>query len=262
MRAAALQALLASDPYRKVAQTGAIKIDEPVDVHATLVVDAGQVIPGRPQEPRLVPPQQVPLRKIGSPDGHAALIHAIAHIEFNAINLALDVIWRWSGLPAAFYSDWLVVAQEEAVHFALLSDHLATLGYAYGDFPAHDGLWQMAERTANDLLARMALVPRTLEARGLDASPAVRAKLAGIGDMNGAAIIDRILADEVGHVATGNHWYRWLCDLEQRDPITTYDELVTRYHAPRPAPPFNLEARQRAGFTPEELARLSASVIP
>ena len=185
-------------------------------------------------------------------------MHAIVHIERNAIDLALDICWRYAGLPDAFYRDWLRVAHEEALHFTLLRDHLRTLGYDYGDFPAHAGLWEMAERTAPDLLARVALVPRTLEARGLDASPAVKAKLLSVGDAAGAAILDIILRDEIGHVATGNRWYAWACAQRGLDPVSTYADLTRRYRAPRLRQPFNLEARRAAGFSDEELRQLQA----
>jgi uncharacterized ferritin-like protein (DUF455 family) len=183
-------------------------------------------------------------------------LHSLAHIEFNAINLALDVIWRYPDMPAQFYRDWLQVAREEALHFQLLSQHLATLGYAYGDFVAHDGLWEMAERTQTDLLARLALVPRTLEARGLDASPQVKHKLASGGDKQGAAILDIILRDEIGHVAIGNKWYRYVCAQRACDPLTTYAQLAQLYRAPKLKGPFNLQARRAAGFEEAELAAL------
>jgi uncharacterized ferritin-like protein (DUF455 family) len=189
-------------------------------------------------------------------EGRAVLIHALAHIEFNAINLALDVMWRFANMPDKFYYDWLRVAQEECEHFGLLNQHLQTLGFQYGDFSGHDGLWEMAERTQDDVLARLALVPRTLEARGLDASPAVRHKLASGGDRAGAAIIDIILRDEIGHVAIGNHWYRWLCTERGLDPINTYAELAATYRAPKLKGPFNVEARLAAGFDAAEIALL------
>ena len=184
------------------------------------------------------------------------LIHALAHIEFNAINLALDVVWRFSGMPEKFYRDWMGVAREEAEHYRLLSEHLAGLGYCYGDFPAHDGLWEMAERTQEDILARLALVPRTLEARGLDASPAVRHKLASGGDRRGAEIVDLILREEIGHVAIGNYWYRWLCTQRGVDPVAHYAELALTYRAPKLKGPFNVQARMAAGFEPEEIEAL------
>ena len=192
-----------------------------------------QPLPGRPARPVLVEPAQVPRRSPFSAEGRAALLHAVAHIEFNAINLALDAVWRFPGLPQAYYRDWLRVAAEEATHFSLLDAHLATLGHAYGDFPAHDGLWTMAERTAGDLTARMALVPRTLEARGLDATPPMQARLARAGDARAVEILDIILRDEIGHVAIGNRWYRWCCARDGLDPLRHYAALAQRHGAPR-----------------------------
>ena len=192
-------------------------------------------------------------------EGRAALLHAIAHIEFNAINLALDAVWRFAGMPRAFYADWLRVASEEALHFSLLREHLQSLGHDYGDFDAHDGLWTMAERTAGDVVARMALVPRTLEARGLDATPPLQAKLARAGDARAVAILDVILRDEIGHVAIGNRWYDWLCARDGIDPVAHYADLVRRHAAPRLRAPFNLEARRAAGFSAAELDALGAA---
>ncbi|MBL0088512.1 MAG: ferritin-like domain-containing protein [Ideonella sp.] len=159
-------------------------------------------------------------------------------------------------MPADYYSDWLRVASEEALHFTLLSEHLHSLGHAYGDFDAHDGLWAMAERTKHDIVARMALVPRTLEARGLDATPPLQAKLQRAGDARAVEILDVILREEIGHVAIGNHWYHWLCRRDGLDAATLYPQLVQQYAAPRLRPPFNLAARKAAGFTEGELAWL------
>lgn len=184
------------------------------------------------------------------------MIHALTHIEFNAINLALDALWRFPDMPAAYYEDWLRVAAEEALHFSLLAAHLETLGHAYGDFPAHNSLWDMAEKTGGDVLARIALVPRTMEARGLDASPPVRAKLAQAGDQRAAEILDIILRDEIGHVAIGNRWFLWLCRRDGLDPLHAYARLAQQYKAPPLRGPFNLEARRAAGFTEAELAAL------
>lgn len=214
--------------------------------------------PGQPDKPERVPPHKVPRRRADTEAGRAALIHALAHIEFNAINLALDAIWRFADLPADYYSDWLRVADEEATHFTLLSDRLAASGHAYGDFAAHNGLWEMAEKTADDVLARMALVPRTLEARGLDASPAVRAKLAAGGDDASAQVIDVILRDEIGHVAIGNRWFRFVCAARGRDVHQAYAELSKGYRAPRLRGPFNLAARRAAGFDEAELRALDS----
>ncbi|MBC7413688.1 MAG: ferritin-like domain-containing protein [Herminiimonas sp.] len=217
---------------------------------------ASCIVPGRPARPLLVPPLSVPRRSMASVDGRAVLLHALAHIEFNAINLALDALWRFDGMPDAYYKDWLQVAAEEALHFSLLAAHLRTQGFEYGDFPSHDSLWQLAERTKHDVLARIALVPRTMEARGLDASPPMRAKLAQAGDHAAAAILDIILRDEIGHVAVGNRWYRWLCIERSLDPVSTYAALVEKYRAPVPRGPFNLAARRAAGFTDAELELL------
>ncbi|OZI42249.1 hypothetical protein CEK29_14360 [Bordetella genomosp. 5] len=256
LRSLALNALCAAEWPAKLAAVAAIGDDLPPGADAVLAEPAG--LPGRPRAPELVPPVQVRQRSVQTPEGRAALLHALAHIEFNAINLALDAIWRYPGLPAAFYRDWLFVAREEAYHFDLLNRHLGTLGHAYGDFPAHNGLWDMAHRTRDDLLARLALVPRTLEARGLDASPLIRDKLARAGDAEGAAILDIILRDEIGHVAIGNRWYRQVCAERGLAPVAQYAELAARYGAPRQRGPFNVEARRAAGFDDEELAALVA----
>jgi uncharacterized ferritin-like protein (DUF455 family) len=213
-------------------------------------------IPGRPEKPLLVAPREVGRRSMVTIEGRAALIHALAHIEFNAINLALDAVWRFADMPLDFYADWLKVAAEEALHFSLLSSHLQSLGFSYGDFAAHNSLWEMAEKTKGDVLARMALVPRTLEARGLDATPGVRSKLAQVGDMAAAEILDIILRDEIGHVEVGNHWYHWCCEQRGLDVLTTYQALAQRYKAPVLRGPFNLEARRQAGFMESEIAAL------
>lgn len=181
------------------------------------------------------------------------LIHALAHIEFNAINLALDALWRFPDMPLAYYTDWLRVAAEEARHFSMVTAHLQVLGYQYGDFPAHDSLWEMVEKTRGDVLARMALVPRTLEARGLDAIPPLRAKIAHAGDLAAAKILDVILEEEIGHVEIGNRWYRHLCEQRGLEACAAYDELAARYQAPVLKGPFNLAARRLAGFTETEL---------
>ena len=212
-----------------------------------------QAIPGLPDKPELVSPTQVQRRAMNTEEGRAAFIHALAHIEFNAINLGLDAIWRFAGMPEAYYADWLKVAAEEAYHFSLLNEHLNKMGYQYGDFNAHGSLWEMAEKTEADVLARMALVPRTMEARGLDASPALRNKLAQIGDLEAAAILDIILRDEIGHVAIGNRWFNYLCDQRSLEPISTYADLAKKYQAPTPRKPFNHKARLAAGFTEAEL---------
>lgn len=225
-----------------------------LDTHAAL--KAQQAIPGHPLKPELVAPRLVKRRSMNTPEGRAILIHALAHIEFNAINLALDAIWRFASMPREYYADWLQVADEEALHFSLLAGHLQDQGFAYGDFPAHSSLWEMAAKTQHDILARIALVPRTMEARGLDATPQVRAKLAQAGDMAAAAILDIILRDEIGHVAIGNRWYNWLCEQRGLEPVSIYARLAAEYQAPVMRGPFNLEARRAAGFSELELAAL------
>lgn len=256
LRRDALRIILIRDASAKAEACQGLLPAESVGAGEIIAEPAG--VPGRPDRPSLVPHTELKKRSVKSPEGRAALIHSIAHIERNAIDLALDIIWRFDAMPDAFYTEWAAVAQEESLHFRLLRDHLQTLGFVYGDFPAHNALWEMAEKTRHDLLARLALVPRTLEARGLDASPPIKAKLLSVGDSAGAAILDVILRDEIGHVAVGNHWYRHLCEQQGRDPIETYAELARRYGAPRLRGPFNLEARAAAGFTEEEIASLSA----
>ncbi|MEK8045919.1 ferritin-like domain-containing protein [Ideonella margarita] len=256
LRTRALKVLRLVDPVTKAAATRALA----TDVRAGLALDPALALaapegalPGRPELPKLVPADQVPRRSPFTLAGRAALLHAICHIEFNAINLALDAVWRFANMPTAYYLDWLRVADEEALHFSLLNEHLESLGHHYGDFDAHDGLWAMTERTSADITARMALVPRTLEARGLDATPPIQNKLRQAGDHRAVEILDIILRDEIGHVAIGNHWYRWLCEQQGLDPTSLYPELVERYLAPRLKGPFNFGARREAGFTEVEL---------
>ena len=255
LRLATLGPLLIADAPAKAGATLALDPDLPVD--AAAVIDGPAGIPGRPARPRLVEHIKLKPPSMRTPAGIAALVHAIAHIELNAIDLALDICWRFAGMPEAFYRDWLRIAQEEAKHFTLLREHLLSLGFDYGDFDAHNALWDMAERTRHDLLARIALVPRTLEARGLDASPAVKRKLVGAGDHRAGEILDVILHDEIGHVAAGNRWYRFLCEQRGLDPVATYAELAATYQAPKLRAPFNLEARRAAGFDEAELAALT-----
>ncbi len=259
LRANSLSALQIRSPAEKCTATRALRCDDrEVDPDAALAEPAQ--LPCRPDRPILVSVLKVQKRSAHTVEGRAALLHSLAHIELNAIDLALDIVWRFPGMPPQFYVDWAIVAQEEALHFTLLSDHLAELGYLYGDFPAHTGLWDMAQRTRGDLLARLALVPRTLEARGLDASPPVRDKLLSAGDKRGAEILSIILKDEIGHVATGNRWYRWLCHQRGLDPIASYKALAAQYSAPRLRGPFNLEARRAAGFDEAELAALGQDI--
>jgi uncharacterized ferritin-like protein (DUF455 family) len=212
--------------------------------------------PGRPARPRLVAPGELPRRSMASPEGRAALLHAIAHIEFNAINLALDAVWRFDGVPARFRADWLGVAADEARHFTMLERLLRGRGFGYGDFDAHDGLWEMAERTRDDVLDRMALVPRVLEARGLDATPPIQAKLGQAGDTEAVEVLAVILAEEVRHVAIGTRWFRWICERRGLDPTEAFAQACLRHRAPRVRGTINREARLAAGFTEQELKAL------
>mgnify|MGYP003339805211 FL=1 len=263
LRVQAMVLLCSPVPVAKAEGTMALRESwgqQSVTLDTRQVLSPSCAVPGRPARPLLVPPREVGRRAMNTIEGRAALIHALAHIEFNAINLALDAIWRFADMPEAFYADWLQVAAEEALHFSLLSEHLQSLGFAYGEFNAHDSLWEMAEKTCGDLLARMALVPRTLEARGLDATPGVRHKLVQAGDMKAAGILDIILRDEIGHVEIGNRWYRWLCEQRGLDAVSTYPVLAQTYKAPVLRGPFNLEARRQAGFSEDELTGLSTWV--
>lgn len=259
LRQAALKAFCLSDPHAKVQAVQALWNNlhgMAIDPQLVLPVPAQ---PGRPLKPELVQPQQVPRRSPYTPQGHAALMHSISHIEFNAINLALDAVWRFAQMPLQYYHDWLRVAQEEAKHFALLRDHLVMLGYDYGDFRAHDGLWTLCAATQGDVIARMALVPRTLEARGLDATPIIQAKLRKVATPQALAAVEilaLILQEEVGHVAIGNHWYHWLCQREGLNPDMFYAEMSVTHGAPKLKPPFNLAARRLAGFTELEINAL------
>lgn len=210
-------------------------------------------VPGRPARPRLVRPRALPRRESHTAQGHAALIHALCHIEFNAINLAWDAVYRFRGLPAEFYGDWIRVAAEEAHHFTLLRDHLRRIGFDYGHFAAHNGLWEMALETAHDPLVRMALVPRVLEARGLDVTPGIIAKLTASGDEAAVAILQIIERDEIGHVAIGSRWFRYFCEQRGVAPELTFQRLLESYMKGKVKGPFHRRARQAAGFTEQEL---------
>ncbi len=255
LRQTALDWLCETDAVVKASGVFALK-NKNFSIATSQYLCASQAIPGIPPKPELVAPLSLPKRSMHTVEGRTALIHALAHIEFNAINLALDAIWRFGDMPENYYTDWLKVAAEEAYHFSLLNAHLQTFGYSYGDFSGHNSLWEMVDRTKDDVLARMALVPRTMEARGLDASPQLRNKFAQAGDMKMAEILDVILRDEIGHVAIGNIWFNWLCAQRSLEPIATFEQLCQQYKAPKLKPPFNLEARRSAGFSEAELALL------
>jgi uncharacterized ferritin-like protein (DUF455 family) len=214
--------------------------------------------PGRPPRPQLVPPRELAKRSVTGVRGRAALIHAVAHIELNAINLAWDAVYRFRGLPSDYYDDWVRVAGEEAHHFRLMCARLASLGFGYGDFPAHDGLWAMARRTSHDSLLRMAMIPRVMEARGLDVTPGMIARFRSAGDEETAGCLEVILRDEEGHVAAGSRWFRYLCAQRGLEPEATYLSLVDAYLGGQIRCPLNRKGRLRAGFGERELSRLEA----
>lgn len=259
--AAARHCLDARDPDTKVALTHAYARrfsagELPIDPAAP--APAPIRMPGRPDRPCLVHPRSLPRRGFGTTEGRAAFIHAIAHIELNAIDLGWDAVYRFRDLPPDYYADWVRVADDEARHFVLLRDRLRELGFDYGDFDAHNGLWEMCEKTAHDGMARMALVPRVLEARGLDVTPGMIVKLRSLGDHETVAILDVILREEVAHVAAGSRWFRWFCERRGVQPESTFRALLVDYARAVLHGPFNLDARAAAGFSDEELAALQA----
>jgi len=255
---AAYRCIMVSDPGDKVDQTHlfiqhwregrlVVTSDEP---------PKSIKVPGRPAKPLLVNPRVLPRRSFHTQEGRAALLHAITHIEFNAINLALDAVYRFRNLPREYYNDWLKVADEEARHFVLLRDRLQLLGYDYGDFEAHNGLWDMALRTAHDVLIRMALVPRVMEARGLDVTPGMIERFNTIDDQRSVDVLKIILEEEVGHVKIGSRWFHYLCDQRELPREKTYLDLMQQYAQGRVKPPLDREARKAAGFTEQELKYL------
>ncbi|WP_096527792.1 ferritin-like domain-containing protein [Candidatus Nitrosoglobus terrae] len=254
---AALKCLIACDPEEKIKAThNVVQLWKAECLEVNFTINCLPNIPGRPMRPTLVAPRKLSTRKLTSAAGRAALIHAITHIEFNAINLAWDAVCRFHGLPKAFYDNWIQIASEEAYHFCLLDTYLHSLGYKYGDFPAHNGLWEMAQKTAHDPLVRMALVPRVLEARGLDVTPGMVDRLQQAGDLQAVAILKIIFRDEVGHVAIGSHWFHYLCKIRGLDPETTFCHLVTRYFKGKAHSSLHRQARLEAGFSESELHML------
>jgi len=210
-------------------------------------------VPGRPDKPELLQPRELPRRGIGSIEGQATLLHAICHIEFNAINLAWDAVYRFRGMPDQYYLDWMTVAKEEAYHFSLIRDYLVELGFAYGDFPAHNGLWEMAVDTDHDVLIRMALVPRVLEARGLDVTPGIMKRFESVNNKRANEILTIIQRDEIGHVEIGSHWFRYCCEQRNLDHDETFRDLLNQYLKSGLKKPINHDARLKAGFTQNEL---------
>jgi uncharacterized ferritin-like protein (DUF455 family) len=261
--AAARACLRAASPEEKVALTfataeafarGELAIEEDAPPPEPIRM------PGRPERPKLVHPRELPRRGFGNAEGRAAFIHSIAHIEFNAIDLAWDAVYRFRGLPRDYYADWAQVAHDEARHFVMLRERLNDFGRDYGDYDAHNGLWEMTEKTAHSGLERMALVPRVLEARGLDVTPGMIVKLRQLGDDATADILEVILREEVGHVAAGSRWFRWHCEREGVEPESTFRRLLAEYGRGVLYGPFNLEARSAAGFSDEELDALQRAV--
>ena len=251
-----LAALTAQQPADKLRLTAMIAAPQQPP-SGELAASETKGVPGRPAQPLLVAPRDVPRRSLHDVAGRAALIHAVAHIEFNAINLALDACWRFTGMPLQFYRDWLSVAPDEARHFSLLQARLQAMGHDYGDFAAHNGLWQAAEKTAHDVLVRMALVPRVLEARGLDVTPAMIQRLRSVPDMETVGILELILREEVRHVEIGSHWYQHLCNQRGIDAQTEFMRLL-KEHRMTVQPPLNRPARLRAGFSEAQLDELEA----
>ena len=262
VREEALACLLITDPWQKAESMQGLY--KQVQQHG-FAVSAGDldvpVIPGRPDKPDLVPPRDLPRRRNNESTGHATLIHAICHIEFNAINLGLDALARFPAMPDAFYSDWLQVAFEESNHFQMLDKHLQTMGFRYGDFAAHDGMWEMARKTHHDPLTRMALVPRVLEARGLDVTPKMMDKLRKSGDIRAVEILELILREEVGHVKVGTRWFNYLCEQRNLDPYATFKDLLETYFNGEIRGPFHTEARLEAGFTEAEMSLLESQAV-
>ena len=246
----AVAVLCAADPALKVALSRAVAAGWQQG-RLPLGAAAPPPRPARPERPPLCPPREVKRRRnLAVPAGRVALLHALAHIELNAIDLAWDIVARFThqGLPGAFFDEWAGVAAEEAEHFALLDARLTALGAAYGDLPAHDGLWEAAADTAHDLLARLAVVPLVLEARGLDVTPEMIGRLRRAGDADSAAILERIYEDEIGHVAVGARWFARLCRERGLEPAATFRDRVTRHFRGMLKPPFNVAARERAGL--------------
>lgn len=212
---------------------------------------------GLPDRLSLVPPRKLKRRSIQSQAGRNVLMHAIAHIEFNAINLALDAAYRFRQQPPKYYHDWLSVAADEARHFSLLLAYLRNNGCDYGDHPAHNGLWEMAAQTAGDVVARMALVPRVLEARGLDVTPGMIKRLASVGDIAATRILNIIYQDEIGHVAIGSHWFFYHCSVAKLEPRSTFLHMIKTHLHGELKGPFNTSARLKAGFDAQEMTFLN-----
>ncbi len=257
-----LDALLEKDPKRKCGSVVTIfdRWKQGQLVRNTGFSILPLEIPGKPDLPRLVDPRQLSRRTTSSREGRISLLHAFAHIEFNAINIALDAAYRFRQMPDQFVSDWLLVASEEAKHFSLLSEYLCDQGAFYGELDAHSGLWDMVCKTRHDVLHRMALVPRVMEARGLDVTPGMIKRFTDIDDQRAVDILEVIYHDGVGHVRIGNHWFRYLCQQRGLDLIDTFRELVDSYLGGNLRGPFNWQARLEAGFEAAELKAMEQEI--
>lgn len=246
------------DPLQKCSLTDILFSDwnnqqiQRLDDHQIEPIDT----PGRPENPRLVNPRQVPRRSLATAQGKTILLHSFAHIEFNAINLALDAAYRFRDMPDAFITDWIKVALEEARHFRLINDYLVELEAPYGMFEAHNGLWDMVCKTRHDVLHRMALVPRVMEARGLDVTPGLMQRFSQAGDQHAVKILQVIYQEEIGHVSIGNRWYRFCCEQRELNPEMTFHQLIEEYFDGKLRGPFNHPARLAAGFGEQELREL------
>ncbi len=254
------QALLETDPAVKCRRTRELERDWKAG--SPTPVDNGRILPlddpGRPTAPTLVDPRELKRRSTATPEGRIRLLHAFAHIEFNAINIALDAVYRFRQMPPEYIGDWLSVARDEAEHFTLLATELEARGSFYGACSAHRGLWDLVCRTREDVLLRMALVPRVMEARGLDVTPAMIERFGQVGDDPAVQILEVIYRDEIGHVLIGNRWFEWVCRQRDRDPAATFRELVDAHLEGQLRGPFNRTARLRAGFAAAELDSLES----
>ena len=252
LTASVVTALNTADPHEKARLTRQLVDSWRADRSIELGDTPPPARPARPAKPALLPPRDVPRRRITASDsGRIALLHAIAHIELNAVDLELDIVSRFTKtqLPVSFYHDWLGGADDEAQHFLMLSDRLADLDTAYGDLPAHDGLWQAADATKHDLLARLAIAPLVLEARGLDVTPTMIDRLKSVGDDETANALGIIMTDEITHVSVGKRWFDYMCGMDRLDPVSTWHSLVKRYFHGDLKPPFNIAARNAARFS-------------
>ena len=263
------QALFECNPVRKIELINTLwekqgELSEMISI--ALVMEKKPLIPpseyaiqaGRPEKPELISPRLMPQRKLGTPIGVTAMVHALAHIEFNAINLALDACYRFRNMPLAYYLDWFKVAKEEAYHFSLLAQVLQNRGHQYGDFVGHNSLWELAEKTKHDVLNRMALVPRIMEARGLDVAPAIRDKLFKLGEAEIVAAMDIIIHDEEGHVEIGNRWFNYVCFDRKLDSEKTFQELVLQFAVKMIKKPFATQTRLKVGFTEKDMVFLES----